>query len=714
MELNSLNRFFYPTNIAVIGASNDPGKAGYQITSNLFKLGFGGHVYPVNPQQAVVLGHTCYPSLKAIPEPVDLVIITAPAFEVLPILKGAAERGDIRAAVIIASGFSETKIPERVQLEHDVIEVARQAGIRLMGPNCVGVMNTENHLDTTFAADIQQVPGKISVISQSGALGAGLMMLSTNQPVPIGFNKWAHVGNQADVNLLEVLRYYAQDEGTRVIAMYMEGVNDGKAFLEVAKEITRTKPIITLKVGRSDAGSGAAASHTGSLAGSDEIYEAAFGQVGILRVGTIEDLLDSAKVLSTQPLPKGNRLAVLTEAGGPGIIAVDELGLSPHVQMAELSQETKQRLKALLPPMALVDFASGYVDMSAAAMEKHHADALACILDDPGVDGVVLVTVPPTFLRPEPLSEKILEVLNVKQEKPVTVCIMGGPGVREACSMLERSQIPTYDVPDRAAKALCRMVQRAAYLDGLAAEKPPEVITPSRQEEFVVARAEGRHLLEPEAQAVMKRFGVPFAPAAFVSCPEDAIKFAASVGGAVVLKVVSPQILHKSDAGGVKLNLAGEQAIRQAYADIVASARSYDPKAQIRGMLVSSQAKPGVEVIIGAKRDMQFGPVIMFGLGGIFVELFKDVVFRVAPVTKEEARTMIRSVKGYKMLAGYRGRQAADIDSLASVIVAVGRLMVSCAEVAEVDLNPVVVYEHGVISLDARIILAEQAAAAAL
>ena len=707
MELNSLNRFFYPTNIAVVGASDDPGKAGYQITANLFSLGFAGRIYPVNPQKNIVLGHKCYPDLQSIPDPVDLVIITAPAFEVLPIFKDAAARGDVRGVVIIASGFSETQIPERVQLEHDVLEVAKQAGIRVMGPNCVGVMNTENHLDTTFAADIKQVPGKMSVISQSGALGAGLLMLSSNQPVPMGFNKWAHVGNQADVNLLEVLQYYAQDEGTRVIAMYMEGVNDGKSFLEVAKKITRTKPIITLKVGRSDAGSGAAASHTGSLAGSDEIYEAAFNQVGIIRVDSIEDLLDSAKVLSNQPMPKGNRMAVLTEAGGPGIIAVDELGLSPHVQMAEFSEETIKRLKAILPPMALVDFAPGYVDMSAAAMEQHHGAALACILDDPGVDGVVLITVPPTFLRPEALSAKVLEVLQEKKDKPVTVCIMGGPGVREACNMLERSQIPTYEVPDRAAKALVRITQRAMYLNKLASEKSSETVSPSRHEEFTVARAEGRHLLEPEAQAVMKRFGIPFAPSAFVNNPEEAVKFAASSGDPVVLKIVSPEIIHKSDAGGVKLNLVGEQAIRQAYLDILKNAKCYDPKAQIKGILVSSQVKPGIEVIIGAKRDPQFGPVVMFGLGGIFVELFKDVVFRVAPITVEEALAMIRSIKGYKMLTGYRGKPAEDIDALAKAIVDVGRVMLSCPEVAEVDLNPIMVYERGITSLDARIILGD-------
>lgn len=705
MELNSLNRFFYPTNIAVVGASDDPGKAGYQITSNLLGLGFAGEIYPVNPQKANVLGRKCYPDLAAIPGPVDLIIITVPAFEVLPVMKTAAARGDVRAAVIIASGFAETKIPEREKLQHDVLAVASQAGIRVMGPNCVGVMNTQNHLDTTFAADIKQVPGKISVISQSGALGAGLMMLASNQPVPLGFNKWAHVGNQADVNLLEVLRYYTQDEETKVIAMYMEGVNSGRDFLAVAKEITRTKPILALKVGRSDVGSGAAASHTGSLAGSDEIYEAAFRQVGIIRVDTIEDLLDSAKVLSTQPLPKGNRLAVLTEAGGPGIIAVDELGLSPDVQMAEFTEATKQRLKDMLPPMALVDFAPGYVDMSAAANEQHHADALACVLDDPGVDGVVLISVPPTFLRPEELSRKVLDVLKGKNGKPVTVCIMGGEGVREANNMLERNHVPTFEVPDRAARALVRTAQRAAYVHNLSTDKTAEVVGAVVQPEFAQAQAEGRHLLEPEAQAVMQRYGISFGAGGFVTSADEAVKCASAIAGPVVLKVVSPDILHKSDAGGVKLNLTGEAAVRKAYDEILANAKRYNPNARIKGMLVSQQAKPGTEVIIGAKRDPQFGPVVMFGLGGIFVELFKDVVFRIAPITKAEALDMIKSINGYKLLTGYRGQTAVDVDALAEAIVKVGKLMLECPEVAEVDLNPLIVYEKGLLGLDARIIL---------
>lgn len=706
MELNTLNHFYYPKSIAIVGASDDPGKAGYQITRNLLDLGFAGPIYPVNPHKKEVLGLPCYSDLRSAPGALELVIITVPAFEVPAVLRQAAARGDVRAAVIIASGFSETKIPERVQLEEEVVAIAKGAGIRLMGPNCVGVMNTQNHLDTTFAAGIKQVPGGMSVLSQSGALGAAIMMLAGAQPVPMGFNKWAHVGNQSDVNLLEILRYYGQDPATRVIAMYMEGVDDGRSFLEVAQGVAREKPIIILKVGRSEVGSGAAASHTGSLAGSDQIYDAVFHQAGILRAATIEDLLDTSKALAMQPLPRGNKMVVLTEAGGPGIIAVDELGLSPYVEMADLQPETKEKLKAILPPMALVDHARGYVDMSAAATEHHHAEALTCVLDDPGVDGVVLLSVPPTFLQPRLLAEKIVRVVQAKPGKSVVVCLLGGEWVREACQLLEKEGIPTYDVPDRGARALARMAERAHYLRKPEQKTAGEGIGPGVLPQLEQARQERRNPLEPEAGGILSAYGIPTARSILARDLTEGLTAAAELGYPVVLKIVSPDILHKSDAGGVKIGIRNSEELEAAYHAMMASVVKYNPQARIVGILVSSQAAPGVEVIVGAKRDPQFGPVVMFGLGGIFVEVFKDVVFRVAPVTAREAGEMIRGIKGYPLLAGARGQVPCDLESLARIITGVSDLMLAHPEIAEIDLNPVVVYAQGALALDARIILA--------
>lgn len=708
MKSKSLDRFFYPQSIAVVGASQDPGKAGYQIVRNLLDLKFAGPIYPVNPKLDELFGLNCFPDLAAIPEPVELMVVSVPAFAVPEVFEQAAARGDVKAAVIIASGFSETKEPKRVELEKKVLAIAHKAGIRVIGPNCVGVMNTKNHLDTTFAAGIRQVEGGMSVISQSGALGASIMMFATNQAVPIGFAKWAHVGNQADVDVLEVMEYYRDDPDTKAIAMYMEGINNARQFLEVAQSICQEKPVIILKVGRSEVGQGAAASHTGSLAGSDNIYQAAFKQAGILRVDTVEELLDAAKAISMQPLPQGNRMVVLTEAGGPGIIAMDELGLSPEITLAELSPETKQKLKEILPAMAIVDHTEGYVDMSAAADEKQHAEALRCVLADPGVDGVVHLSVPPTFLKPKQMGELTAEVVSAF-DKPVTVCYLAGDWVQPAREALEERSIPTFDMPERAARAMVNLVRRANLV-----QKAKEQITLSIPEAKIpesvssiiqAAQTAQRAITEPEARGILQGFGVPFVPAELAQNQDQAVAIAKKLGYPVVLKVVSPQIIHKSDVGGVKVNLDTEEKVRAAFDEIVANAKANMPQAEIQGLLVSKQADPGIELIVGGMRDPQFGPVVMVGFGGIFVEILKDVSFRVAPISEKEAQAMLRELKLYPLLTGARGQEKVDIDVLAAMIVKIGQALVEIPHIKEIDLNPVRVYSNRVLALDARIII---------
>lgn len=707
---HSLDHFFYPESIAVIGASQDPGKAGYQILQNLRGLGFAGPLYPVNPHLTELFGLKCYPSLAAVTGYVELIIVTVPAFAVPEVFEQAAARGDVKAAVIIASGFSETKEPERVELEKKVAATARAAGIRIIGPNCVGVMNTENHLDTTFAAGVRQVPGGMSVLSQSGALGASIMMFAGDQPVPIGFAKWAHVGNQADVDVLEVMQYYRDDPATRVIAMYMEGIKDARQFFAVAREVTPKKPVIVVKVGRSAVGSGAAASHTGSLAGSDRIYEGAFRQAGVIRVATVEELLDTAKAISMQPLPAGNRILVLTEAGGPGIIAMDELGLAPEITPAQLSPATIARLQELLPPMAIVDHTPGYVDMSAAADEVQHAKALKCVLADPGVDGVVHLSVPPTFLRPERLGQLTAEAVK-GAKKPVTVCYLAGAWVQPARQALEDAGIPTFDMPERAARAMVNMVRRGQFLKKLAVQDRTAVVpaaaTARAEAEAALAPAqqEGRNVTEPEARVVLGAFGVPFGPAELARNADEAVRAADKLGYPVVLKVVAPEIVHKSDVGGVKANLTSAAEVRAAFSDILAAAKAKAPGAQVVGVLVTPQAAPGAELIIGATRDPQFGPVVLVGFGGIFVEVLKDVSFRVAPLTRAEAHAMLAELKLYPLLTGTRGQVACNVAALEELIVRVGEAITQVPTIREIDLNPVRVYAQGAFALDARIIL---------
>ena len=709
----TLRSYFNPSSIAVVGASNDPGKAGYQIYRNLLDLGFEGPVWAVNPKLPELFDRTCYPTLRDIPGPAELMVISVPAFGTPEIFEQAEARGDVRAAVVIASGFSETKIPERVALERDMLRIAKRAGIRVMGPNCVGVMNTGNHLDTTFAAGIRQSRGGMSVISQSGALGASIMMFATHQPAPMGFAKWAHVGNQSDVDVLEVMRFYRDDPDTRVIAMYMEGINNAKDFLKVAREVTRDKPVIALKVGRSEAGSGAAASHTGSLVGSDAVYDAAFRQAGIIRVDTVEELLDTAKAISMQPLPAGNRIAVLTEAGGPGIIAMDELGLAKDIVMARFGERTIAALKEALPPMAIVDHTPGYVDMSAAADEEHHARALSIALEDPNVDGIVHISVPPTFLRPDELARRTADVLDGAR-KPVTICYMAGKWITNARRLLEDARIPTFDMPERAARTMRNMVRRAQHMQrsklGTQEKQDASGQSPSFSAASDVLLRERRdadeNLTEPEARKILSDYGIAFERAVAAADADRAAHAFSETQEPTAMKIISRDILHKSDVGGVRVNLRTEAEVRDAYRDMLANVARANPDARIDGVLVSPMAKPGIEMIVGASRDAQFGPVVMVGFGGVLVEVLRDVAFRIAPFCEDEARAMIDELRLRPVLDGVRGGPKGDVDALAKLIVRVGRVMTERSDIAEIDLNPVRVYADGVVPLDARIVLA--------
>ena len=465
----SLNNFYYPKSIAIIGASNNPSKAGYQVANNMMRLGFQGNVYFVNPKEDMIFGKKAYDSLLDIKEEVDLIEIIIPAKGVLEVFKQAEQRGDVKAAIIMASGFSETGIPENIELEKEMLTIAKRAGIRVFGPNCVGVMNTENNLDTTFAPNITQRDGSMSVISQSGSIGSTLLMYTCDQPVPMGFSKWGHVGNMSDVTTDELLRYFSEDEKTKVIIMYMEGMKDARSFFNTAKEVTPVKPLVVLKVGRSEIGSVAAASHTGSLAGSDKIFDGAFKQTGVIRAETVEELIDTAKAFTMIDEIKGNRVAILTEAGGPGVIAMDEIGLHDDVKMAKFSKETEDKLREVLPAMALISHPDGYVDMTAAADGPQHAEALEILLRDEGVDAVLLLSVPPTFLTPTEIADYVNSKMALAKEykKPVFACFLAGNWVKDAHIMMEESGIPTFEMPQRAAKALVNLIKYNKYIKEL-------------------------------------------------------------------------------------------------------------------------------------------------------------------------------------------------------------------------------------------------------
>jgi acetyltransferase len=430
---------------------------------NLTGLGYEGKVYPVNPRETEINGLPCYPSIRDVPDRIELVMITVAAHSVLPVVKEAAARGDVRAVVVVSAGFKETQTEEGKEMERELARLARVTGFRIFGPNCTGVMNTATKLDTTIEPTVEKARGGVSVFSQSGGMAGTILLLFEEQPIPLGFNKWAHVGNMCDVDILDVLSYFGRDPDTSVVVMYMEGFNRGRAFMEVLDSVTPQKPVVILKGGKGELGVQAAFSHTGALAGNDAVYNAVFKRSGATRARDLREVVDIAKAFSMQKLPEGNRICILTEAGGPGTLAMDELSSFPQVRLASISPEAQQRLRSVVPPISLICKPDGYIDITAAAMEEHHCDALDIIMEEEEVDGVILITVPPTFLSPISLAEALVK-RAAGAPKPLLTCILAGKWVREARIMMEKAGMPTFDTPEQAVRTMVKMVERKQYL----------------------------------------------------------------------------------------------------------------------------------------------------------------------------------------------------------------------------------------------------------
>jgi acetyltransferase len=707
--IHSLSDIFDARSVAVVGASADPGKAGYQVLKTLLTMGYQGKVFAVNPKEREILGVTCHSSILDIKSPLDLLVISLPATHVLGTMRQAVKRGDIQGAVVLSAGFSETAVPEWVEAERELVRLAKSAGIRVFGPNCIGIINCKSRLSTGFAPGLTFTPGKIGYISQSGATGGAILMMAADQSKPLGYSKFAHIGNMCDVSNLELIEAYGSDPSIGLIVIYMEGVRDGRKLMEIASRVTLTKPIVLFKVGRTDLGTAATLSHTGTLAGSDAVYDAAFKQCGIVRADSLEELVDSAKAISMLPKAAGNRVCVLTEAGGLGITCIDQISRDGVLRLASLGKVTKERLTEILPPMAVVAKPDGYVDITAAALTREHCESLRAILEDPGVDSVILMTLPPTFLPALEVAKGLVETVQ-EFNKPVLLCLMKGEPMAEARRYLEENGVPTFDTPDRAAVALAALTRASLVKSADFTTAKGFVSNPAIQH----ALAQGRSLLEPEALQLLQENGFTIPSFHFAKTKEEAIRAATAIGGPVVLKVVSPQVIHKSDVGGVKVNLLGEQAVASAYDEILANIGNASPDASIDGMLVVPCAATGTELIIGMVRDPQFGPVIMFGLGGVFVEVFKDVSFRVAPFDREIALAMIKETRAARILEGVRGQATVDVEAVAQLLVKLSELAVRYEDINEIDLNPVRVYAQGAAILDCRIILKQAAAASAV
>ncbi|MCX7607810.1 MAG: acetate--CoA ligase family protein [Anaerolineales bacterium] len=698
--------YFKPRGIAVIGASADPEKIGHGVLKNLLhpEFGFRGPIYPVNPKASEILGLPCYPSVLDVPDPLDLAVIVVPSAAAPAVMEDCGRRG-VKATIILSGGFRETG-PEGAERERQCVEIAARYGMRLMGPNCIGVMDMHTPVNTTFVAGITR-PGKIDFVSQSGALCGGI--LDWAQARGINFSRFLSIGNKAEVNEADLMRYLAEDEESRVLAVYVEDVKDGADFLEAARYAAARKPVLILKGGRSQSGQAATASHTGALAGAHAAFAAAAKQSGLIEFHSVESMFNAALALAHQPLLCGDRVAVLTNAGGPAVLAADALE-SVGLKLAAVSPETRAALRPVLAPDAALN---GPVDMLGGADERQYRLALEALLEDSANDGILVILVPTVLNRPAAIVENLVAVLRERRpDKPVLLCLFGEAHVRQAYTVADLGGLPAYRFPEDAAEAFGVMHRRARRLkqDRLAPQ-PLAGIAPERAQQLLAeARRNGQRALDAAAgRALLEAYGIPMPQDRLATNAEEAARFAVEIGFPVALKLASPDILHKTEVGGVLLNLTDEQAVRQGWQSIVSRARAARPAAEIRGVQVQPMVVGGQEVILGVKRDPIFGPLVMFGLGGIYVEALADVSFRLAPLSIQDAEEMIDEVRSAKLLAGLRGAPPADRRALLEAILRLSQLAVDCPEIEELDVNPLIVLPagQGALAVDVRVVLRE-------
>jgi acetyltransferase len=701
-----LNAIFAPRAVAVIGATEKAGSVGRAIVWNLISNPFGGTVYPVNPKRPNILGIRTYPTIKVVPEPVDLAVVVTPAPSVPQVIGECIEAG-VKGAIIISAGFKEVG-PDGAELERSVLEQARRGRMRLIGPNCLGVMNPRSGLNATFAAQIAR-PGSVGFLSQSGALCTAILDWSLR--VNVGFSAFVSIGSMLDIGWGDLIDYLGDDPYTTCIVIYMETIGDARSFLSASREVALTKPIIVIKAGRTEAAAKAAASHTGSLAGSDEVLDAAFRRVGVLRVDSISQVFDMAEVLAKQPRPRGPKLAIVTNAGGPGVLATDAL-IENRGELAPLSPATLETLGTFLPGAWSHN---NPIDILGDADAPRYARTLEVAAQDPNIDGLLVILTPQAMSDPTATAQALQKYAKVPG-KPVLASWMGGAAVETGEQILDHAGIPTFSYPDAAAQIFTSMWQSSYNLQALY-ETPTlpsgdeTAATAHERAEAIIAtaRAEGRTVLtEAESKQLLAAYGIPTVETRIAATEDDAVAAAVSIGMPVVLKLHSKTITHKTDVGGVQLNLTDEATVRRAYRAIASAVAIHAGAQHFLGVSVQPMIKlDGYELIIGSSLDPQFGPVLLFGMGGQLVEVFKDRALGLPPLNTTLARRMMEHTQILTALRGVRGRRPVNLDSLEQLLVRFSDLVVEQRWIKEIDINPLLASPDRLLALDARVIIHE-------
>ena len=712
--MQGLDALFNPSSVAVVGASGTPGKVGHDIFVNILKGGFTGTLYPVNPKARSIASVRAYADIQEIPDPIDLAIIILPPKLAEAAIRDAIQK-EVKAVVIVSAGFKEVG-GEGIEIERRIVAMCREAGVRVVGPNCLGVINpnTDTRLNASFSSRMPK-PGNISFISQSGALCTAVLDFAADKE--FGFSKFVSIGNKADVDELDLLRYFHADPETEVIMLYIEELQRGPEFIEAVKEITggnRPTPVLAIKSGRTSAGARAAASHTGSLAGSESVYDALFAQSGIIRVESINQLFDfgtafaykneSALGKMRRKVPLGNRVAIVTNAGGPGIVATD-MTVSSGLELATFSEDTVEVLKSHLPQTANFN---NPVDVIGDAAQDRYENALSAVIKDEGVDGALVILTPQSMTNAIGTAEAIVRIAS-RSYKPILCCFMGIIDVSAGVKYLQEHGVPVYRFPESAAKTFGALYRYSRWLNRQHLA-PFDVKHDKERAASILSEAldQGRtYIGELGGTELLKCYGFNVLPTELATSAKKAGELADAMGYPVVMKIVSPQIIHKSDAGGVMVGPDSREAVQAAYKTIVDNARAFNPEAEITGVLIQRLAPKGLEVILGMSRYPNFGPLIMFGIGGVFVEVFQDVAFRLAPLTRNGARNMVRSIKGHKLLAGFRGAPKTDIATIERMLVGLSDLVSNHPEIKELDINPLLVHPEGegVTVADCRFIL---------